>query len=256
MKTALIPDTAAFLLVGELLAECFRNTPTCRSERFDAEALMAAWGVIDDSGKAADLHPIFDFLARSERERSEVLAHVFSPVVSKECPPYETEYHPLRNATYLSHELADISGFYLAFGLRVDAELPERVDHLSLEIDYVTHLLTRLLYLSEAEGEEAEERRSITLSALRSFVQSHLGTWVHLFARLLHRRVNDLSQTHSGGDHRLEGLLQAAEALSPWMEGLCKAFDIHPDRIEGLADRPEDPPETMMECGECLSAGS
>ncbi len=60
--------------------------------------------------------------------------------------PYETEY-TTPDALYKAHQLADIAGFYRAFGLEMSTENRERPDHLAAELEFM-----HFLALKEAQA--------------------------------------------------------------------------------------------------------
>jgi putative dimethyl sulfoxide reductase chaperone len=88
---------------------------------------------------------------------------------------------PINEAAYIRRDkgplLADISGFYLAFGLAHAPSTGERPDHLRCELEFFAMLLV-LLAQAETHGEEALQ---VTLDALRSFTGDHLGEWLESF---------------------------------------------------------------------------
>src|SRR3989304_3385529 len=64
---------------------------------------------------------------------------IFGHTISQECPPYETEYgsaHVFQQAQRLS----DIAGFYRAFGIEVSARAKERLDHIAVELAFMSFL--------------------------------------------------------------------------------------------------------------------
>lgn len=87
--------------------------------------------------------------------------------------PYETEYRPGGLVTN-TDELADIAGFYDAFGLEV-GEQRDRVDHLATELEFVGELAAREAHLADAGDGEGVE---IVVDAQRLFLEDHLGRWV------------------------------------------------------------------------------
>lgn len=96
---------------------------------------------------------------------------VFSHVHSADCPTYETDYTE-RDVWRQTRELADLGGFYRAFGLE---EQGERPDGLSVELEFM-HLATykAAWALVQRDAEHAE----ICRRAQESFLRDHLMKWV------------------------------------------------------------------------------
>jgi DMSO reductase family type II enzyme chaperone len=88
---------------------------------------------------------------------------------------YETEYG-LDGSFRQSHELADINGFYSAFGYNVGGTVRERPDHLATELEFM-----HLLALKEWRAAEVDQVE-ICLDAQRKFLEDHLGRWIEGFA--------------------------------------------------------------------------
>ncbi|MBE7417550.1 MAG: molecular chaperone TorD family protein [Ideonella sp.] len=150
---------------------------------------------------------------RLERWRT---AHVtcFGYAISKECPPYETEYDQA-NLFQKTHTLADIAGFYRAFGLQLAPELHERADHLSVELEFMQFLCLKEAHAA-ARGEapaaasgEPRERVAQCRAAQAKFFAEHLGVWASGFARRL--RAVAGSGLYAAAASALEAFL-AAEA--------------------------------------------
>ncbi len=116
---------------------------------------------------------------------------VFGLVIPKECPPYETEYHPSSQAFQRSQQLADIAGFYNAFGLEPTKLNPERPDHITLELEFMAFLLAkkRLACGIDEPGVEAAERIHVCERAEHGFLKDHLVWWVPAFVTGLHRKA-------------------------------------------------------------------
>ena len=129
-------------------------------------------------------------MPRSTRLRAEY-DRVFGLVVPKECPPYETEYHPTQETFVRSQQMADIAGFYRAFGIEPAQSSPERPDHLALELEFMAFLLTkkRLALAAVELDPEAAEQVSICDRAQRDFFRDHLAWWVPSFAAGLRRKA-------------------------------------------------------------------
>lgn len=94
---------------------------------------------------------------------------------------YETEYglpHEFRQ----SQELADISGFYNAFGFYNGGQVRERPDHLAVELEFMQALALKEAHaLLNGPAEHAE----MCAIAQAKFLAEHLGAWVGLFAQSL-----------------------------------------------------------------------
>jgi len=100
---------------------------------------------------------------------------------------YETECglpHEFRQ----SQELADIAGFYRAFGFTVGGPVRERPDHLAVELEFMHVLALKEAYAAERGIAEHVE---ICADAQRKFLQDHLGRWIGLFAESLTRTTAD-----------------------------------------------------------------
>ncbi len=113
----------------------------------------------------------------------------FGLVMSKECPPYETEYCSLSFSVSRSQHLADIAGFYKAFGLAPSRDRPERHDHLVLELEFMAWLIAKGIYAA-LNGDE-EHRRQCEEAQARFFAD-HLAWWIAAFALQLRRKADGL----------------------------------------------------------------
>jgi TorA maturation chaperone TorD len=114
---------------------------------------------------------------------------VFGLVPARECPPYETEYHPAAETFFRSQQLADIAGFYRAFGIEPADAVRERPDHLALELEFMAFVLLKKRLALAANGPEGSERAAVCDEAERSFFREHLAWWVPAFATGLRRKA-------------------------------------------------------------------
>ncbi len=102
-------------------------------------------------------------------------------------PAYELEYgeaHSRREP----QELADITGFYNAFGLKVSNKLSERGDHVSVECEFMHYLIYKEVVALE---EGAEDKAEICREAGQRFLSDHLARWFPAFARRLSKNSKD-----------------------------------------------------------------
>lgn len=156
---------------------------------------------------------------------------------SPQSPLYEGEYGAVRSVSKVQL-LADLCGFYGAFGFALEAESgQETADHLSVELEFLALLLVKEAALRAADDTEGVE---IVQGARRLFLADHLGGFVR-------------------------GLCSRPEVAepSPWapaarlalhlVDTLCAELGIDPpaavsrDLAKASASEPED-----MRCGDCV----
>ena len=110
----------------------------------------------------------------------------FGHTISKECPPYEAEYGQ-SHIFQKSHALADVVGFYNAFGLELDSGFKDRPDHISLELEFMHFLCLKEVY-GIGKGHDAGNL-AVCRDAQTKFLDEHLGLWAFGFARRLHQKA-------------------------------------------------------------------
>lgn len=117
-----------------------------------------------------------------EEPKAEV-RRVFGHNLSPDCPPYEGHYGKV-GIFRQTHQMADLSGFYRAFGVEA-AEGDRRPDHLPVELEFAA-----LLCLKEAValGKGDAERAGICRSARARFLSEHLARWLPAFAEAVERK--------------------------------------------------------------------
>ena len=186
----------------------------------------------------ADLDPaiVLAKLPATAEAANAAYEQTFGLLVSSNCPPYETEYIDSKFAFQRSHALADIAGFYRAFGLEPSALRPERQDHLALELEFMASLLGLEQAAAEGDHPDRMERRAVCADAGHSFLEKHLISWVPTFAHLLSR------QGPGGFYDAVSRYLAALVAAERAMAGLVvSSARVMPSTVE----RPE-------ECAGCL----
>lgn len=90
---------------------------------------------------------------------------------------YETGYAPGTLVTN-TNQLADMAGFYRAFGLDIAPDQRDRADYLSTQLEFVSHLAAQRAYLAK-EGDETGVE--VVTNARASFIEDHLGRWAPRF---------------------------------------------------------------------------
>lgn len=124
-------------------------------------------------------------------------------------PQRETSYE-LDKAARRSVEMADILGFYRAFGLEIKA--PVEPDSLIAELEFLSFLYQKEHFLKERGYEEGSK---IVSEAREKFLRDHLGRWYEVFS---------------------EKVIEGAERdFYPVMAKLLRAFlDKETENIEGI----------------------
>ncbi len=144
-------------------------------------AARAAAPVLDPVALAglAALDHALTTLDQASAERAHVAA--FGHAGLPAAVPYEAPYLTT-NVFQETATLADVTGFYGAFGVEPSAARRERADHVSLELEFMHLLAFKEGYARRHHGAEAV---AICVEAQRAFLAAHLGRWGPLFFRRL-----------------------------------------------------------------------
>lgn len=124
-----------------------------------------------DAPLRAALQRISDLLAGGDVEAA--FRRTFGHVPAGTFSPYETSYGG-PNAFSQSQTMADIRGYYTAFGVEPAAPYRERPDHLGAELEFLAFVLYKEA-LAHADGNT--EGAEICTAARRRFVEEHVGLW-------------------------------------------------------------------------------
>ncbi len=89
------------------------------------------------------------------------------------CRTNENDYEKLSFS--MTEKLADVAGFYEAFGFEMAAGVGERPDFIGTELDFINLLLLKQAYATENDWLEHSE---ISAGALNKFMESHFVNWV------------------------------------------------------------------------------
>ncbi len=119
-------------------------------------------------------------------------------------PPYEGSNVAV-TAGGITPRLADVAGFYRAFGMNVVGNRP---DHLVAELEFMALVLVHEAdALASGDGDRAE----VVGDAARAFLRDHLGGWVDAWAS----RVAAVPELEPWAPHaRVAAALVAAEAAA------------------------------------------
>lgn len=139
-----------------------------------------------------DLAPLIAALQSPLEELREDHQRVFGLMVSKHCPPYEVEYCPQTFSVYRSQRMADVAGFYRAFGVEPGRDMPERADHIACELEFLAWVVAKERHARAQQGERWEERVAVCRDAQREFTGEHFVWWVPAFAQALAKRAGEL----------------------------------------------------------------
>lgn len=149
--------------------------------------------------------------AQDASERSELELSWSEVFVRGKVPPYETSYAPPTMAGHV-RDIADVAGFYRAFGFEVKGERP---DHLVPELEFTSFALFKW---REASQRLLEDAARVCGDAVRSFLADHLGTWIGPFAHRLSEEMPASPYVH------------AVDSLSEYVSALCRSLDVEPSR--------------------------
>jgi putative dimethyl sulfoxide reductase chaperone len=156
---------------------------------------------------------------------------------------YQIEYSPGTLVTS-TDVLADIAGFYGAFDLGMEEGNRDRVDHLCIQLEFVSHLALQTAYLVEAGDEDGVE---IVTDVQGSFLEDHLGRWTGRYRETLDE------ETGVAFYRALAVLIDALVGADVDRFGVSpKAFtETPPSPLEGLNEGEGD-----FRCGTCGTSPS
>jgi TorA maturation chaperone TorD len=134
------------------------------------------------------------------------------------CSMNETAYGDGRSSLGRSSVLADVSGFYSAFGLQATEKAPNLPDHLCSELEFYSLLLIKQAY---AENQHWQEQRRITQRAAITFLREHLGCWTTAFTKALREQT------------ATPILLRMADLLDIVISCECQLVKVRPVKLVG-----------------------
>ena len=161
---------------------------------------------------------------------------VFSNVITLDCPPYETLFGN-DHVFAQSQVMGDIAGFYRAFGVELSKDIHERLDHLSVEFEFMHFLAYKESYSRCHDG---ADKTQIVLDAQKKFVKNHVGRWVPLFCRMLVKKASSGLYKHM------------ADLMAEWMDFEVAFLSVVPTPYSETDYRPatfNSPEGQAYECG-------
>jgi TorA maturation chaperone TorD len=168
-------ETLGFALVSRLLSIGFSPPDEDVVGELRRLAVLGA-STVADAGLAECLADLEHALAADGllEELAPAYDSLFGGAVR--CPPYEGSYEsdPIRS----SRELADVAGFYRAFGAAASGPASERPDHAGCELEFLSFLAVKRLAAQDAGDEEGA---AVCREAEEAFLRDHLGRWFPAF---------------------------------------------------------------------------
>ncbi len=110
---------------------------------------------------------------------------VFGHTLSKQIAPYALEHLKNSDVFFRTQKLADLNGFYKAFGMEVESI--ERADYISTQTEFLSFLLLKELV---AERDDFKEEMKVCRDAFQKFQKDHFLDWTGMFAENLAEKVD------------------------------------------------------------------
>jgi TorA maturation chaperone TorD len=136
------------------------------------------------------------------------------------CPPHETAYGDGRRMGGRPAELADIRGFYEAFGVVPSSTDPELPDHLATELEFYSILLLKIAYARVGATPQDVE---VTAAAAGAFLEHHLGRWPGAFREAVE------------AENAASPYLETAHLIEAVIAEECRRVGARPRTVEGIA---------------------
>lgn len=136
----------------------------------------------------------------------------FGLLGGSKCPPYETEFVPSKLVFQRSNMLADVAGFYLAFGLQPSSMHPDRPDHIAVQCEFLAQLLELERQARHSAAPAGQEQAEACREAFAKFLSEHVAWWFPAFAKMLAQQ--DPGGFYEAIAHFLAALIAAERALA------------------------------------------
>lgn len=204
--------------------------------------LEASLTVLDDPGSLNAAQRWGKALGRLDDDAAlqNMYQRCFGHGISKDCPPYEAEYGQA-HIFQISQCLADIAGFYRAFGLDLKGNFHDRVDHICAELDFM-----QWLCLKEAHAHSSRSAKHLSLceDAQNAFLRDHLGRWALSFTARL----------QSVAEGSCYGI--AAALLTAFIRTEARALGVEPTAELPLNEADMPRRDATADCTACLATAA
>lgn len=201
---------AVYRLLGSAFAYPVRD-------HLEALAGLASTAAADPSA-CPDIRAALEAFAAAARETDADAAaqeHVFLFDRQVRCAPYEGAYGAAQVAGKAAG-LADVAGFYIAFGMAPAAARPDMEDHVAAELEFMSVLALKEAYATVAGHADGF---AVTRQAEASYLGDHLGRWAGAFATAL------------CGATALPYYARLAELLESWVAAEAEALGVAPQPL-------------------------
>ena len=110
------------------------------------------------------------------------------------CRANEVDYEPLSFS--MTEKLADVAGFYEAWGYEITPGIGQRGDFVGIELEFAGLLLLKQAY---AEGNGWRDQSEIAAEAARKFISAHVASWIPVLCERIHTITAEEGIIGAGG---------------------------------------------------------
>lgn len=217
-----------------LFARLFGEDPAPLASGAGLAELRFALEALDETEALAQLDAVPAIDPDDERGIGRIWVRLFD---QGKVSPHETSYLPVGLGGHTS-TLADVAGFYKAFGMKVHGQRP---DHVVAQLEFAS-MVTLLEAHHRDQGDD--EGAEVCADAAAKFLREHLGSWLDRFSA-------KLVTTDSDGPYA-----PIATATATFVASECRRRDVTPLYSGGLFVTAEsvgidtDLEANVPECGE------
>tara|TARA_B100001964_G_scaffold9366_1_gene9961 strand:- start:1478 stop:2137 length:660 start_codon:yes stop_codon:yes gene_type:complete len=145
-----------------------------------------------------DLSKSFQMLMSKldEKKKEDIrneFVNVFGHTLSKQIAPYALEHLKNSDVFFRTQKLADLNGFYNAFGMEVESI--ERADHISTQTEFLSFLLLKELL---AVQNDLHDEKEVCEKAFAEFNNDHFLDWTKMFSENLADKVDGVFYSLAG----------------------------------------------------------